>query len=124
MIAALFAREVRAVLGGGNAALPVGFFLLVAALFAFAVGPDAPLLRSIGGGVLWVAALLAALLPVDRLVEPDRADGVLDQYAVRGIASETVAAVKIGAHWIGFALPLLLWLARGEARREIGRGDH
>ena len=108
MIGTLLARELRVSLSGGHAALPVGFFLLVAALFAFAVGPDAPLLRSIGGGVLWVAALLAALLPVDRLMEPDRADGVLDQYAARGIASETVAAAKIAAHWLSFAAPLLL----------------
>ena len=108
MIGALLAREIRIGVGDGNAVLPVGFFLLTAALFAFAVGPDARLLRGIGGGVLWVAALLAALLPVDRLVEPDRADGVLDQYAVRGVASETVAAAKIVGHWLSFAVPLLI----------------
>ena len=66
------------------------------------------LLRGIGGGVLWVAALLAALLPVDRLVEPDRADGVLDQLSVRGVAAETIAVVKIAAHWVSFSGPLLL----------------
>ena len=53
--------------------LPLVFFLLVATLFPFAVGPDGPLLARTGGGALWIAALLAALLPVDRLVEPDRA---------------------------------------------------
>ena len=64
--------------------LPLVFFLLVATLFPFAVGPDGPLLARTGGGALWMAALLAALLPVDRLVEPDRAAGVLDQLALRG----------------------------------------
>lgn len=108
MTRALLARELRVAFAGGHNGLPVGFFLLAAALFAFAVGPDARLLGAIGGGVLWVAALLAALLPVDRLVEPDRADGTLDQHSVRGIAAETLVAVKIAAHWLSFALPLLV----------------
>ncbi len=55
-----------------------------------------------------MAALLAALLPVDRLVEPDLASGVLDQYAARGISDEGVAAAKIAAHWLGFGPPLML----------------
>lgn len=91
----------------GGIALPMAFFLLVAILFPFAVGPDGPLLARIGGGVIWVAALLAALLPVDRLVAPDAEDGTLDQYAVRGIADEGVALAKIAAHWLAFA-PLLM----------------
>lgn len=89
-------------------ALPLVFFLLVATLFPFAVGPDAQLLGRAGGGVLWMAALLAALLPVDRLVAPDLEAGVLDQYAARGIADEGVAAAKIAAHWLGFGPPLML----------------
>src|SRR3546814_14201049 len=56
----------------------------------------------------FIAALLAALLPVERLVEPDRADGVLDQFAVRGMADESVAAAKIVGHWLGFAPALLI----------------
>lgn len=108
MIGAMLGRELRLALAGGRAVLPIGFFLLVAALFAFGIGPDAPRLRGAGGGALWVAALLAALLPIDRLVEPDRADGVLDQLAVRGIAAESVAAVKIVSHWLSFAGPLLI----------------
>ncbi len=86
---------------------PVIFFVLVAALFPFAVGPDARLLARIAPGVVWVAALLAALLPVDTLVAPDVEDGTLDQLASRSIAMETVAAARIVAHWLGFALPLL-----------------
>ena len=76
---ALFWRGLRRAWGSGALWLPVLFFLLVATAFPFAVGPDAPLLRRAGGGMVWVAALLAALLPVDRLVRPDRDAGVLDQ---------------------------------------------
>jgi heme exporter protein B len=108
VIGALLLRELRLALTGGNAALPLVFFLLVAALFPFAVGPDAPLLARTGGGALWIAALLAALLPIDRLVEPDRAAGVLDQLAVRGVAEESVAAAKLIGHWLSFGPPLML----------------
>lgn len=94
----------------GAMALPVVFFVLVAALFPFAVGPDARLLARIASGVLWVAALLAALLPVETLVAPDLADGTLDQLVSRGIALELFAAARLVAHWLGFALPLLVAL--------------
>ena len=87
--------------------MPVMFFVLVAALFPFAVGPDARLLVRIAPGVVWVAALLAALLPVETLVAPDMEDGSLDQLASRGIAMEIVAAARIFAHWLGFTVPLL-----------------
>ncbi len=90
--------------------VPVIFFVLVAALFPFAVGPDARLLARIAGGILWVAALLAALLPVETLVAGDRADGTFDQLVARGIALETVAAARLLSHWLGFAVPLLLAL--------------
>jgi len=106
MIGALIARDVRRGLAGA-AWLPIAFFLLVATLVPFAVGPDAKLLGRIGPGALWIAALTAALLPIERLVEPDRADGVLDQLALHGLAEESVAAGKIAAHWLTFA-PLLL----------------
>ena len=106
MIGALIARDARRGLTGA-AWLPVAFFLLVATLMPFAIGPDARLLSSIGPGALWIAALTAALLPVERLVEPDRADGVLDQLTLHGLAEESIAAAKITAHWLTFA-PLLL----------------
>lgn len=105
---ALVLRELRLAATGGSALLPLVFFLLVAALFPFAVGPDAPLLARTGGGALWMAALLAALLPVDRLVEPDRAAGVLDQFAVRGFSEESVALAKLAGHWLSFGPPLML----------------
>lgn len=88
--------------------LPVAFLLLVASLYPFAVGPDAALLARTGGGMLWIAALLAALLPVDRLIAPDVEAGVLDQLAVRGIGEEMVVAARLFAHWLSFGPPLML----------------
>ena len=107
MMGALIARDVRR--GGRTGAtwLPIAFFALVVALMPFAVGPDARLLARIGPGALWIAALTAALLPIERLIEPDRADGVLDQLALHGMAEESTAFAKIVAHWLTFA-PLLL----------------
>jgi heme exporter protein B len=106
MIKALIGRDVRRGLTGA-AWLPIAFFLLVAALMPFAIGPDAKLLSRIASGALWIAALTAALLPVERLVEPDRADGMLDQLFLHGMAEESIALAKIAAHWLTFA-PLLL----------------
>lgn len=93
---------------GGGAVLPVLFFLSVAMLYPFAVGPDAPLLTRTGGGVIWVAALLAAILPLDRLVEPDIELGMFDQWVLRGISEELVIAVRVLAHWLSFGPPLML----------------
>ncbi len=104
----ILARDLRLSLGSGGIGLPVVFFLLVATLYPFAVGPDGDLLAKTGGGVLWVAALLAALLPVDRLIAPDAESGVLDQYGVRGMGEESVALAKITAHWLGFGPALMI----------------
>ncbi|TCM18058.1 heme exporter protein B [Novosphingobium sp. PhB165] len=93
---------------GGGAMMPVLFFLSVAMLYPFAVGPDVPLLARTGGGVIWVAALLAAILPLDRLVEPDIEAGMFDQWALRGISEEMVIAVRVLAHWLSFGPPLML----------------
>ena len=106
MIRALIVRDVRRGFSGA-AWLPIAFFLLVATLVPFAIGPDARLLSRIGPGALWIAALTAALLPIERLIEPDRGDGVLDQLALHDVAEESVALAKIVAHWLTFA-PLLL----------------
>src|SRR5260221_12584139 len=103
---ALIRRDFRRVLTGATW-LPIAFFLLVATLMPFAIGPDARLLSHVAAGALWIAALTAALLPIERLIEPDRADGVLDQLALKGLAEESVAFAKIAAHWLTFA-PLLL----------------
>ena len=105
LIGALILRDVRRGLTGA-AWLPIAFFLLVATLVPFAIGPDAALLGRIGPGMLWVAGLTAALLPIERLIEPDRADGILDQLLLHDVADETVAVAKIAAHWLTFG-PLL-----------------
>ena len=106
MTGALVWREARRGLNGA-AWLPVAYFLLVATIVPFAIGPDAQLLARVGGGALWIAALTAALLPIERLIEPDRADGTLDQLAVAGVAEEMIGAAKIAGHWLTFG-PLLL----------------
>ena len=105
---ALVWRDVRLGYAGGGPTLVVAFFLLVAILFPFAIGPDTALLARVGGGVIWAAALLAALMPVERLVAPDLDAGVLDQLATRGWSMAAVAAAKMLAHWLAFAPPLML----------------
>jgi len=111
VIWAIFRRDLALLLGGGRrggALLPILFFLAVAMLYPFAVGPDAQLLARTGGGVVWVAALLAAILPLDRLIEPDLELGFFDQWALRGLAEEATCAIRILAHWLSFAVPLML----------------
>ncbi len=107
MLFALFRRDLLLIARSPALWLPVMFFVLVAALFPFAVGPDARLLARIAPGIIWVAALLASLLPVETLLAPDVEDGSIDQLITRGIALELVCAARIAAHWVGFALPLL-----------------
>ena len=109
MIARLLFRDLRRGLGG-SAWLPIAFFVLVAALVPFAIGPDARLLAQIGPGILWIAALTAALMPIERLVEPDRADGTLDQLSLAGLSEEAIVLAKVAAHWLSFA-PLLMLAA-------------
>ncbi len=92
---------------GSGAALPLLFFLAVAMLYPFAVGPDANLLARTGGGVVWIAALLAAILPLDRLVQEDIELGLFDQLKLRGVTEESMMAVRLIAHWLSFG-PLLL----------------
>lgn len=92
----------------GGIWLPLAFLLLIAALFPFAVGPNATLLSQTGGGLLWVAALLASLLPIDRLIEPDRESGVTDQLALRGVGEGMILFAKGVAHWLSFGPPLLI----------------
>jgi heme exporter protein B len=108
---ALLRRDLaQLLLGGrrGGAVLPVLFFLAVAMLYPFAVGPDGPVLARTGGGVIWVAALLAAILPLDRLIEPDLELGMFDQWALRGISEEMLITVRMLAHWLSFGPPLML----------------
>ncbi|HSG35059.1 MAG TPA: heme exporter protein CcmB [Sphingomonadaceae bacterium] len=110
---AIFRRDLALLMPGGKRGgtlLPLLFFLSVAMVYPFAIGPDAPLLARTGGGMLWVAALLAAILPLDRLVAPDLEQGFFDQWALRGISEEAVIALRILAHWLSFG-PLLMLAA-------------
>jgi len=111
-IALIFRRDCALLLGGargrGGASLPLLFFLAVAMLYPFGVGPDARLLARTGAGVIWVAALLAAILPLDRLVEPDVESGFFDQWALRGLSEEAVMLARVVAHWLCFGVPLML----------------
>ena len=106
MIPSHIARDARRAIGGA-AWLPVCFFLVIATLVPFAVGPDPRLLERIAAGGLWIAALTAALLPIERLIEPDRADGMFDQLTIHNVSEEAVGAAKVLAHWLTFG-PLLL----------------
>jgi len=106
----LLSRDLARLLFGGRsgALLPILFFLAVAMLYPFAVGPDTTVLARTGGGVIWVAALLAAILPLDRLIEPDIELGFFDQWALRGISEEWIIAVRVLTHWLSFAPALML----------------
>lgn len=108
IVASIVARDLRRAWTSGGLTLPVAFFLLAVTLFPFAVGPDKVLLGRIAMGAVWTAALLAALLPVERLIVPDMESGVIDQLVVRGLTDPTIAAAKIVAHWLGFAPALLV----------------
>lgn len=108
---AILRRDLALLLPGGQRGgtlLPLLFFLAVAMLYPFAVGPAPDLLARTGGGMIWVAALLAAILPLDRLFGPDLENGLFDQWRLRGLAEEAVAAVRLLAHWLSFGPPLIL----------------
>jgi heme exporter protein B len=111
VITALLRRDLAQMFGGagrGATLLPVLFFIAVAMLYPFAVGPAPELLARTGGGVIWVAALLASILPLDRLLQRDVERGFFDQLYLRGIAEELVVAVRLLAHWLSFGPPLML----------------
>jgi len=110
MIAALLRRDLAQFFPftGSGAALPTVFFVAVAMLFPFAVGPDVNLLARTGGGVVWIAALLAAILPLEKLVARDIQPGFVDQLRLRGVTEEAMMAVRLLAHWLSFGPPLLL----------------
>lgn len=106
---ALLLRDIRlAVRAGGGFGLGLAFFLIVVILVPFGVGPEAAVLTRIAPGVLWVAALLAALLSLDRIFALDWEDGALPLLATSPLPLEALALVKAVAHWITTGLPLTL----------------
>ena len=104
---ALLIRDLRLALrSGGGFGLGLAFFLIVTVLVPFGVGPEAALLGRIAPGILWVGALLACLLSLDRIFALDREDGSLDLLATAPLPLEGVAAMKALAHWLTTGLPL------------------
>jgi heme exporter protein B len=92
----------------GDALQPALFLMIVAALFPLGVGPDPELLRSMGPGVLWVAALLASLLGLGRLFAHDHADGTLEQMLLSPQPLALIVLAKVAVHWLVAGLPLVL----------------
>jgi heme exporter protein B len=103
----LMRRDLRLSLRqGGEMGLVLGFFVMAVVLFPFGVGPEPELLSRIGSGVIWVAALLAAVISLDRLFAADHADGSLDLIALSALPLEAAVLAKAIAHWLTTGLPL------------------
>ncbi|MCB1487511.1 MAG: heme exporter protein CcmB [Bauldia sp.] len=112
MIAALLAiagQTARLQLrSGGGALVGLVFFLTVVVIIPFGVGPDLNLLSRIGPAILWIAALLATLLGLDRLFQDDRIDGSLDLLHLSGQPLELIVLAKAAGHWLATGLPLVV----------------
>jgi heme exporter protein B len=106
---ALLGRETRLALrSGGGAGLGVAFFLIVALMMPFGVGPEPDRLATVATGTLWIGALLACLLSLDRLFQADLEDGSLDILALSPLPLEALVALKGLAHWLTTGLPLVV----------------
>jgi heme exporter protein B len=106
---AVLARDLHLSLRhGADTLAAVLFFLLAASLFPLAIGPAPETLGRMAPGIVWVCALLAALLPLDRLFGADFEDGSLDQLLLCGLPPAALALAKAVAHWLVAGLPLLL----------------
>lgn len=106
---ALLLRDLRlAMRAGGGFGLGLAFFLIVVTLVPFGVGPQSGLLATIAPGILWLGALLACLLSLDRILALDWEDGSLDLLATAPLPMEAVVSVKALAHWLTTGLPLVL----------------
>jgi len=108
-VIALLTRDLKlAIRAGGGFGLGLGFYLILAVLIPLGVGPDPQVLGLIAPGILWVGALLACLLSLDRLFALDHEDGSMDLLATSPIPMEGVVAIKALAHWLTTGLPLAL----------------
>ncbi|MGH7064154.1 MAG: heme exporter protein CcmB, partial [Stellaceae bacterium] len=105
----LLRRDLRLALRqAGDTGLVLGFFVLAVVLFPLGVGPEPEILGRIAGGIIWVAALLAALLSLDRLFQTDYEDGELDLIVLSPLPLELAVLAKCAAHWLATGLPLTL----------------
>lgn len=108
-LSAIFMRDVRlAVRVGGGGGIGVLFFLIVVVLVPFAIGPEQTLLARLGPAIMWLAALLASILALDRLFAIDDQDGSLDLLLMGDTPLELVVAAKAAAHWLTTGLPLVI----------------
>jgi heme exporter protein B len=108
-VIALLMRDLRlAMRAGGGFGLGLAFFLIVVVLVPFGVGPQSALLATIAPGILWLGALLACLLSLDRILALDWEDGSLDLLATSPLPMEGIVSVKALAHWLTTGLPLVL----------------
>ena len=108
-VAALIRRDLLVALRvGGGALISVLFFLSVVVLMPFAIGPDLPLLKRIGPAILWLGAMLASLLTLDRLFTADHEDGALDLIVMSRTPLELTCLAKALAHWIASGIPLIV----------------
>jgi len=108
-IVALMLRDMRiAVRVGGGALMGALFFLVLVVMMPFAIGPDLKLLARIGPAILWLGALLASLLALDRLFVSDYEDGSLDLLMTGAVPLELTVAAKAVAHWLTTCLPLVI----------------
>lgn len=108
-LSALFVRDIRlAARVGGGGGIGVLFFLIVVVLTPFAIGPDLVLLARIGPAILWLGALLASLLTLERLLTADSEDGSLDLLLMADAPLELAVAAKAAAHWLTTGLPLVV----------------
>jgi heme exporter protein B len=106
---ALLARDLKlAVRQSADSFTVIAFFAIATVLFPFGVGPEAQVLARIAAGVVWVAALLAALLSLDRLFAVDFEDGSLDQILLSGAPTTLVVLAKVLAHWLTTGVPLIV----------------
>ena len=108
-LGSLIRRDLRiAMRVGGGALIGVLFFLTVVVLMPFALGPELPLLKRLGPAILWLGAMLASLLTLDRLFTSDQDDGSLDLIVMSRTPLELVCAAKAFAHWLAVGVPLIV----------------
>ena len=120
ILLALLIRDLRlATRAGGGFGLGLAFFLIVCTLVPFGVGPEGGTLALIAPGILWVGALLACLLSLDRIFALDWEDGSLDLLATAPLPMEGAVLVKAAAHWITTGLPLVVGKGADQAAAEV-----
>ena len=106
---AILRRDLRlAMRQGADSVMVVAFFIVTTTLFPFGVGPEANILARIASGVIWVSALLAAMLSLERVFQTDYEDGTLELLTLSPVSLEVVVLGKVVAHWLTTGLPLII----------------